>query len=518
MSPIRIGGLSSGIDTEGMIKKLMAAERIPLDKLKQKKQKEEWKRDMYRETNSLLLELRNKLDQLRFTSIYSKKKLVSTDDSKVSVTTNGSPNLASYTVTEVSLAKTGNGASVKFKNNVQDAVTKLEDAGMGSDLTFNLSDGNLTGQITISKSEDINTAIQRINDKSAETGVKAVYSSTEKAIIFSSTTPGREISISNVSDTTNPLNIQDGSVMGTSDTPGTNTFGTEENSSAVGYYAKAPVPGSATINGVSYTLTNNMLTVDGITFTFKADMSTPVTINAVPDTDSIVNTIKDFVDKYNEVIDLLNKKIAEPIERKYQPLTDEERESLSEDQIKKWEEKAKSGLLHSDTIIRKSLDSMRQAFFTAVSGVDPTLDTLGKIGIATKKPDGNKFNYMEKGKIYVDEEKLRESLEQKPDLVTKLFTKRGNTFEEKGLATRLYEQVNATMDEIKKIAGNSSTSSYASYSMGINLKRYDDQINLWEDKLLKKENYYWKQFSAMETAMNKYNSQGAWLASQLGGQ
>lgn len=516
--PIRIGGLSSGIDTEGLIKKLMSAERIPLDKLKQKKQKEEWKRDLYREVNSLMLELRNKLDALRYTSTFSKKKLVSTDESKVSVSLNGNPNLSSYNVSNVTLAKLGNGASVKFKNSVPDAITKLSDAGMASDLTFDLSDGTLSSQITISSTDNINQAIQKINEKSAETGVKAVYSATEKAIIFSSTTPGKEISISNVSDTGNPLNIQNGSVTGTSAAPGTNSFGTDESATMVGYYANNQMPGSATINGVAYTLTSNMLTVDGITFSFKSDMNTPVTINAVTDTDSIVNTIKDFTDKYNEVIDFLHKKIAEPIERKYQPLTDEEREQLSEDQIKKWEDKAKSGLLQSDTIIQKSLDVMREAFYTAVSGVDPTLDTLGKIGVGPARPDGNKFNYLEKGKIHIDEQKLRESLEQKPDLITKLFAKKGDTFADKGVATRLYDQINATMDEIKKKAGNSTTTSYASYSMGLNLKRYDDQISLWEDKLLKKENYYWKQFSAMETAMNKYSAQGAWLASTLGGQ
>lgn len=518
MSPVRIGGLASGLDTEGMIKKLMSAERMPLDKLKQKKQKEEWKRDSYREMNTLLLDLRTKLNDLRFSTAFNKQKLVSSDESKVSVTLNGTANLSSYTVSDVTLAKAGNGASVKFINTVQDATTTLADAGLAADFSMTLSDGTLSKTITVSTTDTINTLIQKVNAESANTGVKATYSATDKSIVFSSTTAGAPISITGVVGA-NPLNIKNGTITGTQATPGQNDFATDGDANTEGFYANPKTNGSVKINGVTYALTSNILTVDNITFNFKAEgFATPVTVNAVKDTDAIFDTIKGFVDKYNEVIDKLNQKIAEPVERDYQPLTDEERSKLTEDQIEQWEEKAKSGSLRSDTILRKTIDVMRQAFYSTISGVDPTIDLMSEIGIGPKKSDGNKYNYMEKGKIHIDEQKLRESIEQKGDIVTSLFTKSGATFDEKGLSTRLYEQLNAAMDEIKKKAGSSTTLSYNSYEMGINLKRYDDQIQKWEDKLIKIEDNYWKQFAAMEKAMEQLNSQGAWLAQQFSAQ
>jgi flagellar hook-associated protein 2 len=58
MTAIRLSGLASGIDTEAMIKKVMQAERLPVDRLSQKKQILTWERDAYREINRSLLEFR----------------------------------------------------------------------------------------------------------------------------------------------------------------------------------------------------------------------------------------------------------------------------------------------------------------------------------------------------------------------------------------------------------------------------------------------------------------------------
>ncbi|MFP3389033.1 flagellar filament capping protein FliD [Brevibacillus sp. SIMBA_040] len=510
MAGIRIGGLASGMDTESIVKKLMDAERIPLNKLKQKKQKDEWKRDSYREMNSLLLELQKKADEMRYQAMFTKKKVMSSDESRVTLSSNGTPNLASYSITNVKLGSTGNGASVKFANSMPDSVTQFENKGMTGDFTFTLSDGTSSGaSITINQTDNINTAIQKINAQSDTTGVKAVYSATEKSIVFSSTTPGNGIKISNVLGSS-PLNISEGEISAVDSNGNTaiNDF------MGNGYPGQKEVKGSAAINGVVYEFTGNMLTVDGVTFSFKTDFTTPVTVSAVTDMDAVVGNIKGFVDKYNEIIAKLNSEISEVANRKYQPLTDADKEGLTDDQIKKLEDKAKEGILQGDSTIRRVLNAMRESFYTAVSGVDVGSDTLSKIGIGTAKADGNKYNYLENGKMHIDEEKLRQSLAENPDAVMNLFTKKGSTFQEKGIAGRLTEQLNDAINQIKKKAGSSTTKSYADYDMGINLKRYDEQITRWEDRLTQKEDYYYKKFAAMETALNKYNSQSAWLTSK----
>jgi flagellar hook-associated protein 2 len=50
----RIGGLASGMDIDSIVKKLMNAERAPLNKLFQKKTTYEWQRDAYRGVNAKL--------------------------------------------------------------------------------------------------------------------------------------------------------------------------------------------------------------------------------------------------------------------------------------------------------------------------------------------------------------------------------------------------------------------------------------------------------------------------------
>ena len=76
-SNMRIGGLASGMDIDQLVGDLMKAERMPLDKLTQKKQYLEWQRDDYREMNKSLLEL----DTLIFDGVFKQgsyaKKTVS---------------------------------------------------------------------------------------------------------------------------------------------------------------------------------------------------------------------------------------------------------------------------------------------------------------------------------------------------------------------------------------------------------------------------------------------------------
>lgn len=89
VSPIRMGGLVSGLETESIVKNLMKAQSAPLNKLLQKKQTEEWRRDQYREMNALLSDLKNKTFDMKLQSTYQKKELTSNNDSIVSVKTKG---------------------------------------------------------------------------------------------------------------------------------------------------------------------------------------------------------------------------------------------------------------------------------------------------------------------------------------------------------------------------------------------------------------------------------------------
>src|SRR5690554_578459 len=104
---MRISGLSSGIDTEGLIKDLMNAERIPMDRVFRQKVKAEWKRDAYRDINTKLLQLRNKVWDLRLQGSFSTRTVTSSNSALVSATATGAAIDGTYDITVKSLATSG---------------------------------------------------------------------------------------------------------------------------------------------------------------------------------------------------------------------------------------------------------------------------------------------------------------------------------------------------------------------------------------------------------------------------
>ena len=98
---VRIGGLASGMDIDSLVKDLMKAERMPLDKLKQKKQVLEWQRDDYRSMNTLLLDFRSQLTQMKLTTQYRARTVTSSDESRITATATSAASQASYSISKV---------------------------------------------------------------------------------------------------------------------------------------------------------------------------------------------------------------------------------------------------------------------------------------------------------------------------------------------------------------------------------------------------------------------------------
>lgn len=268
------------------------------------------------------------------------------------------------------------------------------------------------------------------------------------------------------------------------------------------------------MDGLETQQSSNSFTKDGISYTLLSKTTSPVSITSEQNVDAVVDKIKKFVDKYNELIAETHNKMGEKRYRDYQPLTDQEKEEMSEKQIELWEEKAKSGLLRSDSILREAMDTMRYSLTASVEGLS-TLKNFADIGITPSK------FYQEHGKLEIDETKLRDAIAKNPDEVIDLFTTRKTTADGKfdpsqsGFAQRLYENINTTIDNIAKKAGSSTISVLDNSTLGKSVTDLEKQISTWDDKLIRKENQYYRQFSAMEQALSKLNSQSSWLTSQL---
>jgi flagellar hook-associated protein 2 len=264
------------------------------------------------------------------------------------------------------------------------------------------------------------------------------------------------------------------------------------------------------------TLTSNNTTLMGINLTLKSPtvdaIGNPITTNITVsrNVDTAFNNIKDFVTKYNEMIDKMTKATTEAVYREFLPLLDEQKSEMSEKQIEQWEAKAKSGLLRGDGIMTDLYNKMRNIMSSAVS-TGSSYNSLSSIGIASK-------NYQDKGKLYIDETKLKAALEKDPDAVKKLFSQVGDTATgTNGLVNQITDEMQSSIKKLTTRAGAMGNSQYDQSNIGRMLSRLQTDITRQNDRLAKKENLYYKQFAAMESAVAKLNSQSSWLYQQSGG-
>jgi flagellar hook-associated protein 2 len=273
------------------------------------------------------------------------------------------------------------------------------------------------------------------------------------------------------------------------------------------------------INGISTTRSSNTFTVSGITYTLKQTFgetgtanptASPVTLNVNNDGSKVFDNIVQFVNKYNELIDKIQAKTGEERYRTYTPLTDEQREEMSDKQQELWDEKAKSGLLRSDSILTSALSNMRMDFYQSVDNeqVSTLYNQLSELGITTGA------NYLNGGKLTIDETKLKEAIEKDPESVENFFKGTGTTEAQTGVINRLYDTVTNAMDQLKQKAGN-SYSTNQTFVIGKELDTLEDRIDLFEDRLTQIEDRYYSQFTAMEQAIQRANEQSAYLTNMF---
>lgn len=512
---VRIGGLASGMDIDTLVGDLMKAERIPLNKLNQKKQVIEWQRDDYRAMNKLLADLDTSIfDGVFRQSTFTKKTVTTSNEAAVSVRNiNATSNLnSSISVSRlaesanmVSSARIGN-ASFDPNGKLADQKDNFNTPFVLTDTTITIEaigkDGNMPAapvQITIDPANDsLNSIIDKINNSNA--GVVAFYDSVEGKVSLTAKNSGDNTAGAEIKLTGNFLTSQ---------------LNLDADSDLAAGASRGKVGTSAefTINGLTTTRPTNTFVINGFEYTLKQTTGTnTVSVNSATDEEAVFKSITDFVNKYNETIAGINSKVTEERFRKYQPLSDEEREAMTEKQAEMWDERAKSGMLRNDSILSGALDKMRMDLYGQVGngtdGVNDNFDQLSEIGITTSK------NYLDKGKLIIDPNKLREAIKNDPNAIYKLFTNESTVESEQGIARKLRATIKDTITTIEGRAGNAMRTN-AQFTLGRNLTSIDKQIDRFEDRLIKVEDRYWRQFTAMEKAIQKANEQSAYLMSQF---
>lgn len=598
----RINGMASGMDIDTMVKGMMDAQRIPLDKLYQKKTYTEWQRDDYRTMNTALSELDTQIfNGIGMQKSFIAKTVTVSDPNAVAVKNINSTADFSGTV-KVNILAT---ASTIYSNAATKIASKSAKLSTYPGITvpqdITIAAMNKNGQmetktVSITSDDTMDSLVQKIN---SQTNVNAFFDETSQKVSFaakytgidssnkginltgaffseifspSTTQPepvtagGLTFDFANAGATLNGYTIEFGTVADgtavsasidetnkkimingdftstgfstTADiqsaitaeftakggsftgitatvtgTSGAVTAGTSSVAINNNFQSRVGVNADIEYNGMPITRTSNTFTINGAEITLKQPTGTnapPVTFSSTPDVDTVYSTIKSFVDSYNGLIANISDKLSEKKDTNYPPLTDAQKKDMKDTDITLWEAKAKKGTLRNDSTLSSLLTKMRSSISTSVSNT--TFGDMSKIGISTTS------NYLDGGKLQIDETKLKAAISADPDGVYKLFTSDdGSTTDDKGkgVSIRLRANLKSAMADISTKAGKTSSVN-KTFTLGKLLDDYTTKITSMNDRLTTLETRYYKQFTAMEQAVQNANNQSASLSSFLG--
>ena len=245
-----------------------------------------------------------------------------------------------------------------------------------------------------------------------------------------------------------------------------------------------------------------------------------ITFTSSSDADKIVDTIKEFVNDYNEMVtQIKNAYGTMPLQKSngayYEPLTDDDKNGMSDSAIEDWEEKAKTGILFGD----RDLSSLYSRLTSAISMYGQDGADLKAAGITVNYSNGLST-------LSFNEKTLRDTLDSDPDRVKDIFTKsKDNGAATDGLVAAIKDPLevfggttSAVKGTLVEKAGSplAPTSIYQNYIQK-QLDNLDTQIEKWQDKMSDQVDYYTTQFSKLEQLIAQMNSQSSSLAQMMGG-
>lgn len=564
---MRMTGLS-GIDTDSMVQALVQTKREKVTNLKNDQKKLEWKQTAWQDLNSKIYNLYSKtLSNLRLTSAYSKKKTVSSDTTKATVVASGAAVDGTQTLKVNKLAKAGyltgakldkhekldeNGKKVKVDWTAADKITDISNKLKGKkfSITVGTGDDAKTTEIEITDDMTINDFVGKLSDA----GVKASFDTTNQRFFISAKGTGaaNNFTITAIdpddptkTDPDNPtgpkIPKEDTDALKALGLAVGGDYGTLDGSSSVDAPKNQCVKvegqdAEIVLNGATFVSDSNTFSINGLTINALGVTDEELSIVTSTDYDGIYDTIKDFISEYNDVINEMDKLYNADSARKYDMLTDEQKESMSDDEVEQWENKIKGALLRKDnnlsTIMNAMTSTMLGGFYTNnLSDKEKKNMTESEINAWYEK-NGGKKKYLSDFGIstlsYFEAEdnehhayhiagdpddeftsdkddELKKAIAEDPEGTANFFA---------SLCKSLYNKMDEVMNETSEYSSiykvyndKQMKKDYASYTTKI--KEAEDELNDYEDK-------WYKKFSQMEVTLSKLQSQTSSLTSMLG--
>ena len=541
-----IYGLSgSGIDVESLVKVGMMSEQKKYDRLYKKEVETEWRKEAFADVYSAVNTFRSSMSDMRLSSRTKPMTATSSLSDAVTATANANAGVMSHIVEVTQAASnaylmTASGQKVARTNTAAPASVALKDvafaggtmpAGMTSTdtaLSFKLSNGTGTTEIKFTAEEvftknlTLNDLAKRINNarfigsdgKKSALSITASYDAVSDAFSIVNTQSGSDNKVSLSMDTgassatyTTALlnNLKLGQVSGGSISAPLSfaISGTTAKLEAAGANASVKVDGRTYTN-----LQDNKLQVNGVTYTFKkaTPVGTPAQVTIAQDQDKLVENVKKFVEDYNKLLDDLHGRYNNNKYPDYGVLTKDQEASMSHEQVEKWNERAKSGLLYRDGYLRSIISDMRDAVTNRVGSAPGRYNNLAAIGITSKDQSGH---------LKLDENKLRTAIAAEPDAVNQIFshTDDDDNYGDNGVATRLAERLGKRMESLKSHAGITADKSDRS-ELGKLIENYEKQMSDFKQLMSSFENQLYKKYNAMEEAISKLSSQFGFFSGQ----
>lgn len=551
----RITGMASGMDIDSIVKNMLKADSVKIDRVKQNKQKLQWKQQLYNDLNkdfaNFLINARKEFGLMKTTltganintglsGVGWHKKATSSDEAVATATVSGIGAATGTTHTlEVKTLATGVNA---------ESTQDMSAWKASGNFSIKINDT----EVKIFDGDDIAKVASRINitrdANEMSIGVKANYDSTTGKFSLQ-TDPNstkNKIEFQNLSDQAETLvnglqlaisgGDNDGKVFGT---------GAGQVSIAKG------TDGEVVYNGETKVVTSNTFAFNGIEFTAKTLGTTTVKVEA--DVDVAMEKIKKFVDEYNKMLDKASGLLKEKTNRNYQPLTEEQKEAMTEKEVELWEERAKKGLLGRDETIGNILSNVRSSLYEKVEGTLGGFNFIADIGITTEKYSSGSTG----GRLAINETRLKNALIDDADSVMSVLFNESSSVSlttkeselsvadlakkrsESGIFTRITDEMVAGMKGIIDrsgtgdssdlfrtiksnmlsdfVTGTNNLSKKGSVSyIDDNLLKIEKEINSLNSWLFSRENAYYARFTAMEKAMQNMASQSGWLGQQMG--
>lgn len=484
MGNITFTGVSSGLDTDAMVEAMLVNYQNKINKAQQKQSKYEYKQEAWNKMNDKLNDFYSKVDKMRLASNYSVTTGSSTN-SAITIHTTSSTTKGTHTIEVTKLASSAMvAAKIKNLEDDIDKNTKLSDLNLGivEGDQLNITIDGKKNEIKIEKDETLATLESKL--KNIDKNLAINLDTKNKTLFISATEAGKKtITIDgNLKDKLFDSDIK-----------------TVEGEDA-----------QYTYNGISgFTSSSNKIEINGISMTLNEITTAPVKIEISSDTKPIVNMIKDFVEAYNELISDIDKQYN-ATSTGLNPLTDAEKEEMEADEIEKYEEKLKAEALRKDSTLKMVRENLRNSLQGSLSSNEKYKD-LASIGITTGL-------WSENGKLYLDEEKLTEALENNSEEVITLLTKKSaknadGTKVEGGFIANMYDAYEVMRKRIESV--KSYKSYYNDYVIKESIKSSKSAVTKAKEKYEAMRKIYQAKFTAMEKALSTINSQGSTISSWL---